>query len=301
MKTVALVTGATGFVGYHLCKWLYENDYHVIANGINGENQPLCHDLHLSPLNHLPFDKMPKIDICFHQAANNDTTESSYEKMYETNVSHSSTLFRKLLQENNCKNFVYASSCSIYGDRPIPFNEIETEPKPLNPYAVSKLEFENFANDFAALNGVKTIGLRYTNVYGPFEDHKGKRASMISQLLSKIEQGENPILFKNGEQMRDWIYVADVVKANVLASKANAQGIYNVGYSIPYSFNSLVRMICEKLNKKVEIQYVDCPFLDKYQSRTSVDISRSRIDLGFMPRWSIREVLPEMIQQKNRS
>jgi nucleoside-diphosphate-sugar epimerase len=85
MKTVALVTGGTGFIGYHLCKWLYENDYHVIATGINGENKPLCHDLHLLPLNQLPFDKMPNVDICFHQAANNDTTESNYEKMYETN------------------------------------------------------------------------------------------------------------------------------------------------------------------------------------------------------------------------
>ena len=181
----ALVTGATGFIGYHLCKRLYQDGYFVIAVGRNDENTPFCHKLYREPFDNLPFNSFKEIDICFHQAANNNTLESSLDIMQQANVIEPSNLFRNLLQQNNCKNFVYASSCSIYGNQQTPFVETKTPAKPLNSYAVSKLNFENFANDFAIENNVKAIGLRYSNVYGPNEEHKGKRASMIHQIIDR--------------------------------------------------------------------------------------------------------------------
>ena len=297
MKTVALVTGGTGFIGSHLCNKLYENNYHVIAVGFSGENTPNCHQLYRMPLDQIPHSEIGKIDICFHQAANNDTLDSNLDKMLQANVIQPSTLFRNLLQQNNCKNFVYASSCSVYGNQPCPFDELETNPEPLNPYAVSKLEFEKFASDFGELHGLQVVGLRYTNVYGLGEDHKGRRASMLSQMLNKIQKDETVNLFRDGEQERDWIYVDDVVNANIKASEAKESGLFNVGYSMSYSFNFLVKLISDKLRKKPMIEYIDCSFQDQYQSKTSVRMFRTKEILHFVPKWSPWEALDEMIKK----
>jgi len=289
MKIVALVTGGTGFIGYHLCKFLFENGYHVMATGVQGENNPFCHKLYRLPLDNLPHQEMGQVDICFHQAANNNTIESNLDMMIESNVQQPSILFRKLLQENNCKNFVYASSCSVYGDQSVPFHEEKTKPNPLNVYAQSKLLFERFAEDFALNNQVKAVGLRYTNVYGKYENHKEKRASMIFQILEKCIKKETIKLFYNGEQLRDWVHVDDVVKANIKAANYSGSGIFNVGYGRSCSFNHLVETISYMISKNPKIKYIPCNFIKKYQFHTAVDLFKSNNQLGFYPEISLPE------------
>lgn len=295
MKIVALVTGGTGFVGYHLCKFLYENGYHVLATGVKGENNPFCHLLYRLPLDNLPHDEMGKIDICFHQAANNNTLESNLDIMIESNVKQPSTLFQKLLQQNNCKNFIYASSCSIYGGQSVPFYEDKTKPNPLNVYAKSKLQFEKFAEEFALEHQVQTIGLRYTNVYGTHENHKGKRASMIHQILEKCLNGQTIELFDNGQQLRDWVHVSDVVTANIRAASTKGSGIYNVGYGRSCSFNHLVETISRVTHIPYNIKYIPCNFTEKYQFHTSVDLTKSNNELQFYPEISVLEGIRMMI------
>lgn len=295
MENVALVTGGTGFIGYHLCNYLYKNGYKVIATGFHGENSPSCHKLYRSPLNQIPHQELGHIDVCFHQAANNNTLEENKEIMFQANVVEPSNLFQNLLRENNCKNFVYASSCSIYGDQSPPFFETKTNPKPLNVYALSKLEFEKFATEFSEKNNVKTIGLRYSNVYGPNESHKGKRASMVHQIIEKCLNDQTIELFDNGEQLRDWIYINDVIKANINAYECKKSGLYNVGYGRPYSFNYLVKTIIKMTHSLSSIKYIPCYFSDKYQYHTATDMSRSNEDLGFYPEISVPEGVRMMI------
>lgn len=286
MTKTALVTGASGFVGHHLCNRLHADGWNIIAVGTKEEHMPLCNTFLECSLHSIPWESIPNIDTCFHQAANNDTTDLDIEKMMQSNLHDSSELFHKLHQEKKCYQFVYASSCSIYGNAEAPYVEQKTKPDPLNPYALSKFLFEQFANKFAQENNVQVIGLRYSNVYGQGENHKGKRASMITQLLNKMLQGISPTIFKYGEQLRDWVYIEDVIEANVLSSRIKKTGVYNVGSGETLSFNQIVQLINEELGISLPTNFVDCPFPQNYQSHTLCDLTLSRNILNYKPKMS---------------
>lgn len=283
MIKTALVTGATGFIGHHICNRLFENNWNVIAVGVKGENKPLCHSLIHSNLDEL--QNIPNIDVCFHQAANNNTMDLNVENMFQSNLETPSILFDKLFNEKNCKQFVYASSCSVYGNQPVPYTE-QTTPNPLNPYAKSKFAFETFANSFALKNNVNVIGLRYSNVYGPGENHKGTRSSMINQLLQKMLSHERPKIFKFGEHLRDWVYIEDVVEANILASEYKNSGVFNVGSGESTSFNDLIIKINQSLDMSLEPEYIDCSFTEAYQSNTLCDLEQANKYLGYFPKFN---------------
>lgn len=298
MKT-ALVTGATGFIGSHLCSRLYE-DHYVIAVGTNSyeENTPKCHKFYSTQAG-IPagyWSELPDIDVCFHQAANNDTIDMFREGMILANYSNPICLFERLAEEKNCKQFVYASSGAVYGNQPVPFVENVTKLDPLNPYAESKKMFEEFATSFSQKYGVNTIGLRYHNVYGPCEKHKGRRASMIHQLLQKMLCYERPKLFKYGEYSRDWVYVADVVEANMLASTISDSGVYNVGSGEETCFNEIVKILNKEIDRNFEPEYVDCPFLNMYQFRSRADLTKIS-KIGYTPKYSIRTGIQKFIEE----
>lgn len=297
MSKTALITGATGFIGNHICKKLFDNKYQVIAIGTKGENKPFCHNFYQLNLDGIPWNSLPeKIDVCFHQAANNDTTDMDSANMVFSNLTAPANLFERLYDEKKCTKFIYASSCSIYGNQPIPYKENETKAEPLNPYAKSKLLFEQFAKKFSENKEVTTVGLRYSNVYGPNEKHKGKRASMISQLLEKMLLNEKPKLFKFGEQLRDWVYVDDVVEANMLALNCETSDIFNVGYGESTSFKEIVSIINDELKTDLDIDFVDCPFLDAYQNHTKVDLEKSKSTLKYFPKYCPRKGISKLIQ-----
>ena len=290
-----LVTGCTGFIGYHLCKYLFDNNFYVIGIGSEKENNPVCHEFYQCKIEDIPIKQISNIDVCFHQGANNDTLDLNQDSMMKSNYEVPINFFYNLMKYKNCKNFIYASSCSVYGKQLAPYCVESTEPQPLNPYAASKLKFEKFADLFSKENNVKTIGLRYTNVYGPHELHKGRRASMVTQILEKIKKDENVILFKNGEQKRDWVYVNDVVQANIKAINFPKSDIFNVGYGFSYSFNEIVDIIYNKMKKNIKVSYVDCPFEEQYQSYTGVKIKKTIENLNFQPMWSLENALIDMI------
>lgn len=293
----ALVTGATGFVGSHLCKRLQEDGYELFAVGINGENK-LSVDkfLHLN-LDGFNFDSLPNIDICFHQAANNDTTDLDQKNMIESNVFSPLRLFKRLFYEKKCRHFVYASSCSVYGNQPIPFHESKTKIDPLNPYALSKIIFEEEINEFANKEDIIAVGLRYSNVYGMNETHKKKRSSMISQLLHTMIKKERPKIFEFGEQKRDWVYIEDIVQANILAANYNKTDVFNAGCGESASFNEIILYINKFIDDNLEPIYIKCPFLQAYQSQTLVDLDHARSNLGYHPAFSVENGIKDFIAQ----
>jgi ADP-L-glycero-D-manno-heptose 6-epimerase len=222
-----------------------------------------------------------KMDVVFHEASNTDTTFKDDKEMLRNNVDG----FKKIMEfcrKNNTK-LVYATSAGVYGKGEVPMKE-EQGAKPLNAYAFSK-----YMMDLIALReierGTDIIGLRYFNVYGPHEEHKNKASSMILQLAHQIKEGENPKLFKYGDQFRDFIYVFDVAEANIVAMRSNAKGIFNVGTGRKTTFNEVVEILNKLLQANKKTTYIDNPYERFYQCETLADMEKTKQELNFSARY----------------
>jgi len=285
----ALVTGGTGFVGSNLVGQLAKKGIEVLVTGNESEQQlpDRSNVKRLYPsVFGIDWSKVGKIDVLFHEAALNETTNLDADEMLFGNYEVSKRLFQKVISEG-CRHIVYASSTAVYGDAPAPYLEGGLK-NPLNPYAESKLKLDAFAMGLAASRpDVKVVGLRYCNVYGPGENHKGKRASMVHQIAKQVAAGKNPKLFKWGEQKRDYIYVKDVVQANLLAAEADESCVVNCGFGQATSFKHLTDIIKKGLGSDVEIEYIDNPYSGIYQNHTECDMSLAKEMIGFVPAYDI--------------
>ena len=255
------LTGATGFIGSHTAKKLVDDGHVVTGTGVSTERTSHCTRLLTPSLIGINWSAIRDIDAIVHLAANNDTLCEDEEEVMLANF-YASTMLFKHCMHMGCRKFVFASSAAVYGNSPSPQAE-EDECVPLNPYGKSKLRFEKFAKSFAEDNGVSVVGLRYFNVYGPGEQHKGRRASMVYQIVRAVQQGRPVKLFKHGDQTRDWIHVSDVVNMTLDAMNVEGFHIVNVGTGSPRSFNDIVRAAGGTVS-----EYIDCPFFAAYQSKT---------------------------------
>jgi len=289
-----LVTGGTGFIGSNLVKKLVELGHRVIAVGNDVENKlpPRVKSLgtHLTGID---WKQVSGIDVVFHQAANNNTLDNDAHEMHLANVEAPKTLFKKTM-ERGCRQFVYASSTAVYGDSAPPYREDRKEAiMPLNPYGVSKALFDCFAMDFAQEHRVNVVGLRYCNVYGPGEGHKGKRASMIYQIYKQMKEGKSPKLFDDGEQKRDWCYVDDVVDINLAASELTGAEIFNVGTGRATSFNDIVKFWNEELESDIVPEYIPNPYAGTYQNYTECSVIKAFKVLNWQAKYRTREGIAE--------
>ncbi|MBU6500548.1 MAG: NAD-dependent epimerase/dehydratase family protein [Patescibacteria group bacterium] len=284
-----LVTGGTGFIGSNLTIELLKLGHDVLITGHDAEQKiPNFHGKYLQP-NFLGLDwgALGKIDALFHEAALNDTTCLDEREMMLANVDSSLKLFEHAAK-NGCRKIVYASSTAVYGASPAPYIENKGL-EPLNPYGRSKLILDEKAMEFAKVHPeITVVGLRYCNVYGPRENHKGKRASMIYQLAKQMKNG-NPKIFKNGEQKRDYIYVGDVVRANLLALQSKESGVFNCGFGGATSFNDIIKLLNEVMGLDRVPEYIDNPYADKYQNFTQCDMSLAKKVLGFVPKYNVKD------------
>lgn len=279
-----LITGATGFIGSHLCERLHEQNFVVHAVGNKGRISPKCTQFYQLNLDGIPWNMLPsKIDVCIHQAANNFTQDADVANMIQSNVISPSNMFYRLFEERKCRQFIYASSASVYGNASVPQTEFKTKLNPLTPYAKSKMQFEQFAQVFGKEKKCSVVGLRYSNVYGPNEFLKEKRASMIYQLLQNVLKNQTPKLFKFGEHKRDWVYVDDVVNANILALNYKDTNIFNVGSGESVSMNRVLELINVTLGKKIAAEYIDNNISETYQNESRLDLLHSKTFLGYQP------------------
>jgi len=260
MQTL-LITGTSGFIGKHLLRNI--KNFKVIT-----DNNNFC------TLN------LPKIDFLIHQAACTDTTNYDNDYMIDINCHKAIELFKKAI-ENGCQKIVYASSAACYGDNETILSET-TITKPINPYACSKVMLDEKAEKLANDSKIPIIGLRYSNVYGPGEESKGTSASMVSRSLWQMVKG-NPKLFKWGNQRRDWVFVKDVVDANLNAILHGKSGIYNIGSGENKSFNEIIANWNSLLKTNRKIEYIDNPYENKYQASTLLDITKARKELKYNP------------------
>lgn len=294
---LVLITGGTGFIGSAIAESLIAHGHRVIITGTTTEKRlPLgltkFLNLHLTGID---WSYLKDVDVVFHQSAINDTQNLDRGEMMRANVDAPKQLFEKALL-GGCKKFIYASSTAIYGNRPAPYLE-DMVPQPLTPYAESKLVFDDFAMEFAERHGVSVTGLRYSNVYGPGEDHKGKRASMIWQMIKDVRNNRRPKLFEDGEQKRDWIYIEDVVTANLLAMNGNATGIFNCATGEATSFNTIMVQIANILGVGVFPEYIPNPISQTFQAFTCCNINKINATFGFKPAYSIERGLVDYVDK----
>jgi ADP-L-glycero-D-manno-heptose 6-epimerase len=289
----ALVTGGAGFIGSNLAQRLTAEGFEVtiVDDFSSADWRNLTHfngdvitgDLACAESVQMLAGKGFK--AIFHQASITDTTVTDQRRMMHNNVE----AFRNVLEialRTEAK-VVWASSCSIYGQGPVPMKESQ-KPDPLNVYAFSKLQMERLAAIYCQRMKAPIVGLRYSNVYGPGEDHKGKFASMIHQLAKQMRSGQRPRIFEHGQQKRDFVYVGDVVEANLCALKATECGVYNAGAGASWSFNQVVAELNRVLGTSLEPDYFPNPY-SFTQDWTETDLSTAISKTGYRPRFDLRK------------
>ena len=301
-----MVTGGAGFIGSNLVRRLHEtcpdaaimvvDDFRVgtFENLAFGHNEPggcFRGEVIARPLNELDLDGLFEEfqpEVVFHEAAITDTTVTDQAQMIRDNVEPFEILLE--LACERAVTLVWASSAATYGmdangataaRRPF---RLEDAGRPANVYGFSKWVMENLHHKAMADSPeAKIVGLRYFNVFGPGEQHKGKMASMVYQLAQQMLAGKEPRIFHDGEQARDQVCVGDVVDATIAAAAGAARsGIYNVGSGKATSFNQIIAALNKALATDRRTDYFDNPYTF-YQDYTCADLIETANGLGWRP------------------
>jgi len=299
MNERILVTGGAGYIGSNIAAALCQRpgtDVLVVDDFSSGDWRNLVHvDCEVRATDCDDPDLLDEIadgafSAIFHEAAITDTTVMDQRLMIEANTN----AFADILEASHASStrVIYASSAGTYGNSAAP-NKVGEGEEPENIYGFSKLAMDRIAYRWHERHSARIIGLRYFNVYGPGETHKNektgnKTASMMLQLYEQVKAGKQPRLFKHGEQKRDFVYIRDVVAANLAALDASRSGVCNVGSGRARSFNDIVNTLSQALETKLEIEYFDNPF-SFYQNHTEADLSDTLSLLQWQPAWTLEQ------------
>jgi UDP-glucose 4-epimerase len=274
----ALVTGGAGFIGSHIVEALVQHGCHVVVvdNLSSGNEQNLADvrsQIRFELVDIQDGEALNRLcrecDIVFHQAAVVSVTKTVEDPVKSTLVNDIGTLqVLDSARNNGVKRVVLASSSAVYGDDP-QLPKVESMlPKPLSPYAVQKLTNEYYAKLYHSQYGLETVCLRYFNVFGPRQDPSSPYSGVISIFMTHAAQAKGPMIYGDGRQTRDFVFVDDVVRANLLAAQIRdaAGQVFNVGTShsieIQKLWDSIARM-------------ADCPALPQYAAPRQGDIVHS--------------------------
>jgi len=295
-----VVTGGAGFIGSHLIeKLVKQGDVVTVLDNLNTgkiENlKSVSKKINFVQNDIRDFEVlrslMENVDGVFHQAAMASVQDSFRipEKFHDVNVNGTENIF-KIAKEFGIK-VVYASSSSVYGDTSIlPITESD-EKRPINPYAKTKLEKDKLAEQYAK-NGVKVIGLRYFNVFGPRQSKE--YAGVIKLFLERIQQGLPPLVNGDGLQIRDFVYVNDVVNANILSMESDIDfEFFNIGTGTTISILDLANMIIKFSGLK--IKPIHRPALSGDVRATQADITKVKTMLKWRPTTSIQDWLKSAV------
>ena len=295
-----VVTGGAGFIGSHLIeKLVKQGDVVTVLDNLNTgkiENlKSVSKKINFVQNDIRDFEVlrslMENVDGVFHQAAMASVQDSFRipEKFHDVNVNGTENIF-KIAKEFGIK-VVYASSSSVYGDTSILPTTESDEKRPINPYAKTKLEKDKLAEQYAK-NGLKVIGLRYFNVFGPRQSKE--YAGVIKLFLERIQQGLPPLVNGDGLQIRDFVYVDDVVNANILSMESDIDfEFFNIGTGTTISILDLANMIIKFSGLK--IKPIHRPALSGDVRATQADITKIKTMLKWRPTTSIQDWLESAV------
>ena len=260
-----LITGGAGFIGSHIANELTKQNYVTVVDNLstgyiknlndsNDENLKIIEgDLRKINLDDLTSD----IDYIFHLAAMASVPLSVENPIACNDVNVNATV--KLLNsavKNDVEKVIFSSSSAVYGEnKNMPLKETEP-PMPNSPYAVSKASCELYLESFYESYGLNYAALRYFNVFGPGQDKNSKYAAVIPNFISALLEGKQPVIYGDGEQTRDFVYVSDVVEANIQASQSDYNGIVNVASGEKLTVNRLYEIVKNTLGSDVEPNYL---------------------------------------------
>lgn len=289
-----LITGIAGFIGSTLARALVSQGHQVrgidnLSSGKTANLQDIADRVDFRAANlqndSAVLNACRDVDFVLHQAAIPSVVSSIDDPMatHRTNVDGTVSL---LLAARNCKvkRVVYASSCAVYGDATLP-NREDMRPRPLSPYAVSKITGEHYMESFYRVYGLETVSLRYFNVFGPRQDAGSEYSGVIAKFIRMMAQGNAPTIFGDGEQSRDFTFVENVVAANLLACIAPAEEVagqvFNIGSGARISVNHVYRTLQQMLNFPSPPIYA--PARAGEIRHSYADISLARTKLGYAP------------------
>lgn len=299
-----LITGGAGFIGSNLAAYFQENHpkasvviFDCFRNNGNAIEKTLGHYKNIlwfkgevitgntnyaKDIQRLADDHF---DLIFHHATLSDTTCNDQELMLRANTN----AFKDILEiaKMHGAKLVYASSAGIYGKTPAP-NIVGKNEIPETVYGFSKLMMDNIAKKYTEDNpDMHVAGLRYFNVYGRREFYKGEMASMILQLGLQALKNKKVRLFRSGEQKRDFVYIEDVIQANIKALFSRQRSVFNVGSGMARSFNDIIEILQKEFGN-FDVEYIDNPYTF-YQEHTEADISCTQRYLGYQPAYSLEK------------
>lgn len=306
-----LVTGGAGFIGSHLVEALLSrgDSVRVLDNLSTG----YVDNLHpvIDQIEFIKGDIQDKavvqqavsgVDFVFHLAGMVSVPQSMHQPMDAELMNAVGTL--NLLQaasEAGVQCVVLSSTCAVYGDEPT-LPKVETMlPEPKSPYAVAKLAGEYYCQVFNGAFNLKTVVFRYFNVFGPRQDPSSAYSGVISIFVDKLSQGIAPTIFGDGQQTRDFVYVADVVRANLLAVETEqaAGQIFNIGTGQQVSINQIFKTLCEILGCDVQPNYAPSRAGDIVHSLSNPD--RAKDVLGWQAEVSLKEGLQNLVADLKNS
>ncbi len=296
-----LVTGGAGFIGSNLVEALLERGITVrvldnLSTGRRSNVQHLMNDIEFIEGDIRSMETVNAaargVEVVFHEAALVSVPASVEDPVMANEMNVTGTLnVLVAARDAGARRLVLASSAAIYGDNPV-LPKVETMlPEPLSPYAVSKLADEHYCEAFTKLYGLPTIALRYFNVFGPRQDPASPYSAVIPIFLSRMARGEPPTLRGDGLQTRDFVYVSDVVQANLLAAEAPPErsGAFNVAQGQRTSLLDLIDAINQILGTQMSPNHGPPSPGDVRDS--VADITKIRGGLGFSPSVSLQEGL----------
>ena len=307
----ALVTGGAGFIGSHITDRLLNEGFNVtvIDNLETGSLEKIVHNQSKKDFRFIKGDirdlnlvkeTMKDVDVVFHEAALASVTVSVKDPILTNEINVTGTLnLLKASSDFGVKRFVFASSAAVYGDTQSPQKREGVPLNPRSPYGISKLAAENYVKIFYKLYGLETVSLRYFNVYGPRQrfDLECAYGGVITIFTNRVLRNMPPMVFGDGEQTRDFVYVEDVVEANMLALKSkNAAGeAFNIGTGLSTSVNQVAETLKEITGKK-DLKNIYASPRPADGRHGYADISKAHKILNFHPKVSPHEGLTALVE-----
>jgi len=300
-----LVTGGAGFIGSHLAEELVRRDLavRVLDNFSTGRRENLASfrdriELVTGDIRDLTTCRKAAAgtEFVFHQAALVSVPLSIEDPFLTEDVNVRGTLnVLWAAKEAGVRRLVFASSTAVYGDDPVQPKTESMQGVPLSPYALSKWIGERYCEAFSRIYGLLTVGLRYFNVYGPRQDPHSQYAAAIPIFITRMLAGERPVIYGDGSQTRDFVYVGDVVEANILAAEADGVSgeVFNIASASSLSVVSLVRGINEILGE-AHVPIFEPPRPGDIR-HSAADIGKAREKLGYRPSHDLRVGLEKTI------
>lgn len=298
-KIKVVVTGGAGFIGSHIVEyWVNAGaEVHIIDNlrtgylsNVNLFPQAVFHNVSVTDKEKV-FKILENTDYLHHLAAMISVPES-VDKPHECVEININGILNVLdaCKENGVKKIVFSSSAAIYGENPESPKRINMNPQPKTPYGITKLDGEYYLKMYNEQYNLGAVSLRYFNVFGPRQDPKSQYAAAIPIFIEKALKDESITIYGDGEQTRDFIYVKDVVKANVLAAtNNNVNGVFNVALGVSSSINEIAKGIIKSTNSKSCVEYK--PERKGDIKHSLADLSETTKELSFIPEYNLQSGL----------